>query len=77
MRFRVYYSTSTLLYFYLHASILNSVNQPVARIMSYRIVKSTLALTIIIITFASSCDAQITGRTDFYNYYDVLSINPR
>ncbi|XP_064407205.1 adhesion G protein-coupled receptor L3-like isoform X2 [Halichondria panicea] len=31
--------------------------------MSYRIARSTLALTIIIITFAPSCDAQITDET--------------
>ena len=46
--------------------------------MSYRIARSTLALTIIIITFASSCDAQITGRVDFLKMHVilVLSIHP-
>ncbi len=50
--------------------------------MSYRIAGSTLALTIIIITFAPSCDAQITGTTELLiiiimHVIVALSINRR
>ncbi len=59
---------------------LNLLINQLLEIMSYIIAKSTLALTIIIIiTFATSCDAQITDRNVVLDNCIVLelSINPR
>ena len=71
-------------YFYLHLyTRLNPLINQLLEIMSYKIARSTLALTIIVITFAPSCDGQITGRTEFVQSVIIMhvildcSINPR